>query len=633
MWTPPLTRVGPLLRVDDDRGDRPPALCAAEPRVALDAAGRPRLRLLTWAERASGGPDAVRGGRLDLELDVAPRPEELATAGFDEADWTPLPLREPTVRIEGPGFDAVEVAAAGSMPTRVAATLDLPERSAGLIATAIEEVGARQIQVVWSGLLDVRLPPVEVVATADVATTRHLTERVGPGEHYRAIRSAVEATVRIEIRGGVDPEVETSLRELAIDTLTERALEGGELVFRVAAADVVAWPVRLAGSLGDLVAPELRADLVRTELLSVDEIAADHSIEVRAVGPFDGGLVRVDVEFEAATGTDVERVSLEGPEPRHIFPESRAGRWRRRVTAEGLPTSGWGPWTEHTGGSGLVLPAPVEPVLDIEVVAAALDFETRWRGVEVTLEHTPDSGGVPEGASLSLDRVRRSAMWTHRHGGLRGRVDADLVWRSRDGLVVRRRLEDVRGRVLSVRDPFEGELERVTVVPTGTGWHDVDRVMVDLRRTDGDLQHGVTLALGGLDEVAEWTTPAPSRSTAPIEWRRHAAFTDGRFESSDWVSAEPGIVAVPLMREARREVTVWPIHLEAEVTERIEVRVRSGEEEASATLRDRAPAALELPAGPWRAELVWWGRDGSEVRLDIEESDDDVLVIPRLPAP
>ena len=202
MLTLPTRTLGDLVLFDDpDAGTSHVAL--ARPRVARRSDGSSQLRLLRWA-RTAGLDATTPGGRLTLDLDVMPSAAELAAAGLSARATLPLPWLDAMVRLEGPGFESLDVPVSIATPTRCSVAVDLTPDAAALLAPLLLGETVSPLQVTWCGYVPVRLPPVEVIASADITEVRRRLSLVRGDTQSIITRSVIDANAHIEIRGAAN---------------------------------------------------------------------------------------------------------------------------------------------------------------------------------------------------------------------------------------------------------------------------------------------------------------------------------------------------------------------------------------------------------------------------------------------
>lgn len=613
------TRDG-LLVIRDDDGVRAYA-ALSRPRIARRPDGARRIRLVRWT--TTDGGESVVGGRLTLDAEVMPTAAELSAAGLGPPRMTlPMPWLDASVRLEGPQFEAVE-AEASVTAGMASMAVDLSPATAALLAPLLQADAISPLQVTWTGHVLVRLPPVEIIATADVDEVRRRTVIAGANKRVVINRSIIDANARIEIRGAGNEALEAALREWVLDELADRFAHGKNLSIRVAAADVVRWPLHLATTLDDLGGAADRASMVETVLLDSSALGRVPPIEVRALGDFAGSLERVDVRLSASSGARTEEIACTDDTPRRVGLGTLDFRWDHRIKRKDQPVGDWSAPADVHGSSSVLIPVPVPEARRLEVIAVGLDFTTRWTSVHVTLTH--------DGAShvVELAASRTSDVWIRPFDEAPSRATARAVFHSRQGQTVDQDLGEVTGNQVVVSDPFDSYRIRVSIVPAGTGWIDAAIVLVDLRYTDAAVSVDETVELTSLDDFVEWDAPARPDGPRRIEWRRHVCYRDGRFHSSEWHSAEAGAIVVRLDGVPQRHVQLLPIYFEPTVASAATVRLHSGSQTETVEIADRTARTINLPPGPFTWTLAWTLPDGTRLPELPAVAGDDVIVVPR----
>ena len=123
---------------------------------------------LAWTRQSGSAEPSSAGARLTFDIEIQPTASEIAAAGLAVRDVQPLVWTDASVRLEGPQFDAVEAPVALALGMVAAVTVDLSSLAAGILAPLLQSDAVSPLQVTWSGHVQMRLPPVEVIATADV---------------------------------------------------------------------------------------------------------------------------------------------------------------------------------------------------------------------------------------------------------------------------------------------------------------------------------------------------------------------------------------------------------------------------------------------------------------------------------
>ena len=622
----PVQSAGELITLRDDTLPGRTYVALARPKIACTSDGRPRCRLLRWV--APSGDKRIVGARLALDVDLAPTPAQIAVAGLDANAVLPLPWLDAAVRLEGPQFDTVEaeVALAG---THVGAfSVDLSPAAASILAPLLQGDHVMPLQVTWSGHVQVRLPPVEVIASADVAEVRRRIALTSSGGDTTITRSIIDANMHVEIRGAGRPEIEQALREWVLDEFTRRLESGASLVVHASASDVVRWPIRLATTLDDFLPAGTRGSLVETLVLDAHDIGAVPPIEVQVVGDFGTRLERVDVRLQPKASEAVTDRSFVDQVPQRVALGTTEFRWAHRVKLANRAAGPWSAWSEVHHGTGIVIPVPTPASVALEAVAIGVDFERRWAAATVVAELAM-LDGPPVAHTVELDASHPSRTWTLALDGARGTLSARITYVSRQGETVESRIDNVAGDQIIVSDPYAGSAVTLAVMPAGGGWKDVALAMVDLRYADGPHVVEETVELRSLDDFVEWRAPARPDGPRLVQWRLHASFDDGRFESRPWQSTDSGVAVVTIEAVARRTVQILPIYFDPNVARKAVVRLRGETQDAIVTIADRAVHSLSLGPGPFTWTIAWTAADGSELPESNPQPGADVIVVPR----
>jgi hypothetical protein len=624
---PILTR-GDLIVIEDDAARDRVHVALARPRVARRPDGSSRVRLVRWTTTSGGTTATAVGGRLTLDVDLQPTPAELAAAGLTARETLPMPWLDAKVRLEGPQFDPVEAEVSRVAGTAAAVSVDLTPEAASVLAPLLQPAMVSPLQITWLGHVLVRLPAVEVIATADVTEIRRRIDLVNAGRHVTITRSIIDANARIEIRGTDNATLEKALRDWVLDELASRLAAGRSLNVRAAASEVVHWPIHLATTLDDFAPPSSRGSFVETVILDTAEIGRVPPIEVRVLADFSGPLERVDVRLNPAATDRVVELAFTDDMPRSASLGTADYRWCHRVKMDGRPSGDWSPWQEVRGSSAVILPIATPARLNVEVLAAGLNFTDRWASVRVVLTHTAP-GSAPISQTIELNKTRTSATWTAPLDGVRGSLKAQLTYVSRQGQTIDRVMDDIAADQVVVLDPLDGNRVRFTLVPAGTGWNDMALAMVDLRYADGAYVVEEAIELRKLDDFADWEVPARAEGPRVAQWRLHTSFADGRFQSGEWQTAPAGVIVVRVDGVRRRNVQLLPIYFDSIVTKNGTIRLRSGSQTETVVISDRSERSVTLGPGPFSWTIQWTAANGTQLAESGPHEGEDIIVVPR----
>lgn len=614
---PPTTR-GNLIALADADDPRQLAVAALRPALVLSASG-PGVRILRWSAPGESGSAA----RLDLEASVQPTAadiDQLKAAGFQVA---PMPWESAALRLEGPQLEPVEVDISALSGTIGCASASLTPQAAGVLSALLTRTDSAPLQLTWIGRVLVQLPSVDVVASCAVQEVRRRIIEIQGSRRTEILRSLIDANARIEIRGGTNPELEQALRDWAIGELLQRFERGEDTTVRKSAAEVVSWPLTLAGALDPLPANQ-RDAVVQTFVLNPEDVSFAPPIALRVLGDFSGTLERVDVQLEPLTDGRPAEAAVTDSEERALSLRTQDFRWRRRIKRKTKPPEDWSDWSVASNAPSLLLAVPDLTALRVEALAPGLDFESRWKSVRIDLDC------ASECVVLELDASRRAAFATLTPSVTAPAVSAKLTYLSWNGQTIERSVDRVAG-CIAVADPFDGHRRRLSVIPSGAGWSEIAGAMIDLRYRDGDQLAQTTLPLTSPNDFAEWEAPARPDGPRTVEWRCHASYRDGRFESTPWASTDESVLAIPLVAPKRRELQILPAFFDPAATPQLDVHIASQDFQQSETFTKKDARNLVAPLGPYRWSASWSFSDGSKRTVPEQVSDEDVLVLPLAP--
>lgn len=626
MFVLPVETRGPLIALRDDLS---PSWVVApvRPRLARSLGGAPLLRLDRWVlPSTSSGVAPAIGGRLNLTVALMASPEEIAATNLVPGTVASIPWLDASIELNGPLFGPIVTEVAVASGAIGAIATELPEEAAAVLASLLTREVVSPLQVTWTGWVFVRLPAVEIVASAAIDRAVLQTPSVGFSRRLVA-RSIIEATARIEIRGANNPQLEAVFRDWALEELTRCCVEGRALSVRAGAAQVVRWPIRLSTTLDDLIGSDSRQELVHIHALDPSELGKPPRVEIRVLGAFGNALERVDIRLTPTDGA-VKDLSISSEAPQSVELGTGNFSWSFRAKPVSHPPGEWSVSRTADNSFSLLIPISTPKDLSVEVLASGLDFTHRWSLVRVELSHQ----GLPQDAEstvIELDSTRLSAVWKKNLMGPLGKVRALLTYLSYQGQQLEVEVSEVFGRQLIVEDPLSANQRRLAIIPTGNGWGGIAVAMVDLRYRDGDFQSEETIELKSSSDFVEWVIPARKDGPRAIEWRCHASFQDGRFEESKWQSMESEVLAVPLQAPATRQVQLVPVFFDVAKTPRADIHLRNQDHLVTVPITNKSTVSVTLPQGLYSWSVAWTLSDGSKREIPEQVSDQDVIVLPR----
>ena len=623
----PLTTCGSLVTLSDDASPGRWSAASVRPRLVRSSDGKPLLRLDRWVLPATSSPAVpVVGGRLNLTIEVSPLPTEIAAANLALDVVRPFDWRAASISLSGPLFGPLETQVALAAGATGVIALDLSEESAAILASLLTQGVVSPLQVTWKGSVLVRLPAIEIIATASLSRTV-----IGARAGWRQVaRSLIEGGARIDIRGASNPDLEAALRDWALNELAKCLEEGRELSVRASAAQVVEWPIQLATTLNDLLTDAERHELINVEVISAAEIGATPPIELRVLGAFGNGLERVDLQLTSAAGVTKD-AAVTSDAPVHVALGTGMFTWSYRVKWFGQSAGEWSVPKTIENSYSLLISIPNRVSLRVELLSSGIDFEHRWTEVRVHLDHQ----GVPADAfstALVLDAAHSSTLWQHDLTGNRGKVLAQLNYISRQGQSVQVSGIEVSGEQLVIADPLAFAQRHVVLLPTGNGWDNIAIVMVDLRYRDGNYVSEESVELTRFDDLITWTTPARLDGPREVDWRFHASFHDGRFEENSWQTTTSDVLPILLRTAATREIQVVPIYFDNSKTPHLSLVFSSGDRKITKDITNTSAVTVTLPDGAYTWRAIWTLPGGDTRQAAEQTSNDDVIVVPRVPA-
>ncbi|MEL7332248.1 MAG: hypothetical protein AAFN12_08360 [Cyanobacteria bacterium J06560_2] len=201
---------------------------------------------------------------------------------------------------------------------------------------------------------------------------------------------------------------------------------------------------------------------------------------------------------------------------------------------------GFTPYTEWESNKSPDLNLPQNPHgyrVKAAILAGNIDFTDLVEQVQVTLAYEDTEANIPrQEHSVLLTASDREASYERLIYDFQTQP---LKYHSRftlqSGEVIEQDWQETINGQIVINQPFEKVLD-VVLQPTGNGWSDVARVMVDLRYQDPANQYVVeeSLSLKAIEELKTWQVVLRDKSKRDFEYKVTASFKDGRFEQTDW---------------------------------------------------------------------------------------------------
>jgi hypothetical protein len=347
---------------------------------------------------------------------------------------------------------------------------------------------------------------------------------------------------------------------------------------------VVEWPVFPQATLESFFAGRPASELSRyVRKISLDDpFWATLKIPVRVFADWTGPVswVRVDLEY-APPGVDPKSTSFtfdathaDAQEwSQNIVGGEVAFRYRTTIAFKDRDPPPAGEWLTTT------VPAvniqAVAPAVSAAVTLGDVDFGV-VSSVQVTLAYEdPDQGIAREEHTLVLTSTKQSDSWERvvykpvtrpiqyrtRFSLASGDVQDDQTWHTLDG------------SQLVVNQDRSGML-RVSLLPSGDGWADVLRVMVDLAYADPNSDNyevDNTIDLESIDQFKTWMVPLRNPLLRDYRYRWAASFHNGHLSQTDWQKAS-GDGALPIViKRPGINVTFFADMIDFKTTPMVEV--------------------------------------------------------------
>jgi len=208
------------------------------------------------------------------------------------------------------------------------------------------------------------------------------------------------------------------------------------------------------------------------------------------------------------------------------------------------------------------------------ILAGNINFNDLVQQVQVTIAYEDAAANIPRKEhSLLLTSSDREAQYERLIYDFQRQP---LQYRSRftllSGEVIEEDWQETVNSQIVINQPFEKVLD-VMLQPTGDGWPDVARVMVDLRYEDLLNQYVVedSLSLKAIEELKTWQVVLRDKSKRDFQYKVTASFKDGRFEQSDWQPFSGSTLPINVEALPQLRVTLVPDRLNFETSPLTEV--------------------------------------------------------------
>lgn len=285
-----------------------------------------------------------------------------------------------------------------------------------------------------------------------------------------------------------------------------------------------------------------------------DPFFEDLEVTARAFGDYSGAIQSVTLDLQyGPDGSDQKVTSL-------VFTDTAPQTWRVGLIGSkrtysyrytvgydnhdpSTPTA----WTT-TSSTQLTVEALAGSV-DVTVLAGDIDFGSVAQ-VQVDLAYEDAEHGVPREeytvlltptltqarySRMIYQPVTRSLQYRTRFTTSAGDVQTDGVW------------HDWNGPQLLINQDTTSLL-RINLLPSGNGWADATKVVVELHYEDpaNAFTKNDTIVLSTIGDFKTWTVGLKNKALRNYSYRWTASFAGGQVSSSDWQSVTDGSTTVPV---------------------------------------------------------------------------------------
>jgi len=626
---PEITTLNNLMLLKDDHYPDRRYIGLASPRIKIDNNNKPQIRLLRWlSPDIDTNPEHnTIGARLSIDIELSPTEQEISNTGINPGHIHPIPWIDASVELSGNGFDSVSTTVAITNLGQATIVTDIPNNTADVLAPLLSADVQFPLQATWKGHVRARLPKITIQASASYNDIKRRMAIVNPSGSSVITRSLLEASATIKISGGSDQSIENSLKEWVLDELYLKLEHQEELVIHASAADVINWPVYTSLTLGENINPEQRPDLVKKIILSRSELNKPLPTNIRVLGDFDDQLERVDIEIIDTDTNKLLQISISSNNDKQIIIGDTNHKWRYRYKLTNRSPAAWSSWSETTTSKNIIIPVSIQQTLMLEILAATIDFDKRWKSIDVKLKRVQENGEIAN-HRIILDKNNQQSSWRIDTNGETGNLTTELIYYAYNGLVLKKKSIIENENELIIHDPYDSQKVKRVVIPTGNGWKDVSLAMIDIKYRHDELEFSNTVELNNLGDYIEWNAPTNLPEPHSIEWRSHVSFKDGGFITSDWTETSQKLITVFIEGEKLRDIQILPVFFVIDNIQQISITITNGAFSKTLTLTDKNPVTLQIPPGPYSYSCSILLNDQSIINSE-RERDDDVIIIPR----
>jgi hypothetical protein len=390
------------------------------------------------------------------------------------------------------------------------------------------------------------------------------------------------------------------------------------LNFDLEQRQVVAWPINPQTTLETLFAGRTPEELKRfIRVLDLDDDFYKHlNLTVRAFGDFENTIERVEFEvvyegLDENGQRDQKSTSLTFTDDKpqtwsvSLIGSERNYSWRSKVVYRGQDDATWSDWSPKTASPQVNIAARDSGVVQVSIDAFDVDFDQLVKEVQVIVQYGDPENGVPvEQETFQLTRSLRHEEYVRRvfrpltgTTSYRTRfklasddVEEDVAWK------------DVKGGQIVVNQPMTNVL-RVLLQPTGDGWDQVQKVIVELRYSDPTdaVEVQDTIELASSSESSTWVVHLRPGAPRTYEYRFTTILKAGGHRSTEWRSPDDAgsqVLEIPVPKEGV-DITLYGDLLDLKATPATEVTVSYqllGQSQSQTFLfNDNKPKVCHIP--------------------------------------
>lgn len=362
----------------------------------------------------------------------------------------------------------------------------------------------------------------------------------------------------------------------------------------------------------------------------------------------------VELEIKYAQGSETKTQTFTftptDNEPKEWDPALIDGKrnyeYRWRVAFEGREAGEWSKW-EKTTTRNLNVSVETPGKLAVEVTGVGLDFQNILDAALVHLRYEDRANDVDmAGQSILLSADRASGVWNRQlFAPWEKPVEYRVEYLLKSGTTVEQKWTKTDGPTqnILIKRPDVDVLD-LTLIPAGN-WSDVIQSVLSLQYKDGDFAEDVQYNFTKVEEFKKWAVILRNSTKRKFQYRILTTFKNGDTQETEWMERE-GDQAVPVKVAGppRLNVNISGAVLDYASTPltKVDLEYRDPEGESdvqsfslqkpedvhhwSVKLRDGAPLK-------YRHKITYFPVEGNPVERDWEETETELVVVPRYSIP